>query len=150
MTLRIPPLFQLALAGCVGWFLSETFPLLSYVSRIVWIAGWVSIAAGIVVLLIAVGVFRQIQTTVNPITPEKTNGLVTTGLYGLSRNPMYVGMAAALTGAALLLQNYAALVSVPLFLLSITSLQILPEEKVLAEKFGDDFEHYRETTARWL
>jgi len=63
---------------------------------------------------------------------------------------MYVGMAAMLTGAVLLLQNYAALVSVPLFLLSITFLQILPEEKALAAKFGDDFEHYRATTARWV
>lgn len=55
-----------------------------------------------------------------------------------------------LTGAALLLQNYAALVSVPLFLLSITFLQILPEERALAAKFGDDFETYRESTARWI
>ena len=150
MTPRIPPLLQLALATAFGWLLSEALPMLSYDSWVVRTAGWALIAAGIVVSLTAVGAFRRTETTVNPITPEKTNALITTGLYKLSRNPMYVGMAAMLTGAALLLQNYAALVSVPLFLLSITFLQILPEERALAAKFGDDFETYRESTARWI
>ena len=150
MTLRIPPLFQLALLVGAGWSLSEVFPSLSYFSGVALMAGWSFIAAGLIITLIAVGLFRRTRTTVNPFTPQETNALVTTGIYKLSRNPMYVGMAAFLTGTALLLQNYAALVPVPLFFLSITFLQILPEERVLAEKFGEDFDDYRETTARWL
>ncbi len=150
MTLRIPPLVQLALATGVGWLLSETLPSLSYISRVTWFAGWAFITTGFIVSLIAVGVFHQTQTTVNPITPEKTNALVTSGLYKLSRNPMYVGMAAMLIGVAFLLQNYAALASVPLFLISITFLQILPEEKILAAKFRGEFEQYRENAPRWL
>ncbi len=150
MTLRIPPLFQLALLVGAGWSLSELFPSLSYFSWVVLIAGWGLVATGVIITLIAVGLFRRTRTTVNPISPEKTNALVTTGIYKLSRNPMYVGMAAVLFGVTLILQNYAALVSVPLFLFSITVFQILPEERALAAKFGDEFEHYRENTARWL
>jgi protein-S-isoprenylcysteine O-methyltransferase Ste14 len=83
MTCRIPPLLQLVLATGVGWFLSEAFPLLSHVSRLSWIVGWILVVTGLLVSLIAVGVFRRKQTTVNPIRPEHTNALVTTGLYAL-------------------------------------------------------------------
>lgn len=150
MTLRIPPLIQLALAACLGWILTEVFPALAYESSFVWAVGWCFVLGGIAVSLHAVTAFRRAQTTVNPVAPEKTKALVTTGLYKRSRNPMYVGMAAILIGIALLLQSYAALVSVPVLLLAITVLQIMPEEKVLAEKFGDDFDTYCKTARRWL
>jgi protein-S-isoprenylcysteine O-methyltransferase Ste14 len=36
--------------------------------------------------------FRRAKTTVNPLHPEKASALVTTGLYRITRNPMYVGL----------------------------------------------------------
>ena len=53
MTLRIPPLLQLALATGFGWLLSEAFPPLSYDSGLVRTASWALVAAGIVVSLTA-------------------------------------------------------------------------------------------------
>jgi protein-S-isoprenylcysteine O-methyltransferase Ste14 len=63
---------------------------------------------------------------------------------------MYVGMVLLLTGFALLLQNPAALMPPILFVLSVTYLQIIPEEHVLQAKFGQSFADYRLTTRRWL
>ena len=63
---------------------------------------------------------------------------------------MYVAMAAVLMGYTLLLLNLASLVSVPIFVISITSLQIRPEEQVLRAKFGEQFDAYQKSTARWI
>jgi len=52
---------------------------------------------------------------------------------------MYVGMALLLAGFAMLLQNLAALISPILFMLSVSYLQIIPEERVLKAKFGQSF-----------
>jgi protein-S-isoprenylcysteine O-methyltransferase Ste14 len=36
--------------------------------------------------------FRVARTTVNPLKPQSTTVLVTSGVYRITRNPMYVGM----------------------------------------------------------
>ena len=55
-----------------------------------------------------------------------------------------------LAGFALLLQNLAALISPILFMLSVSYLQIIPEERVLKAKFGQSFTAYCQATRRWL
>ena len=35
--------------------------------------------------------FLRAHTTINPLHPEKTETLVITGMYAISRNPMYCG-----------------------------------------------------------
>ena len=77
-------------------------------------------------------------------------GCLTTGLYRVTRNPMYLGMLLVLFGWAVFLSNLAALLIAPLFALYITRFQIIPEERVLAEKFGAAFMAYQSQVRRWL
>jgi protein-S-isoprenylcysteine O-methyltransferase Ste14 len=49
-------------------------------------------AVGLIVLLIAISAFIKLKTTINPLNPEAASSLVTTGIFRLSRNPMYVGL----------------------------------------------------------
>ena len=48
------------------------------------------------------------------------------------------------------LHHPAALISPALFVLSVTYLQILPEERTLEEKFGHSFKAYCKGTRRWF
>ena len=150
MSTKIPPLAQVFLCGILGWTATKGFPEFAFVSTASRLLGWSFVSIGSVVLLLSIRSFIIAKTTVNPISIEKVNELVTTGLYRYSRNPMYAGMASLLTGLALALQNPAALISPALFVLSVTYLQILPEERTLEEKFGHSFKAYCKGTRRWF
>ena len=104
------------------------------------------------VLFAAAGVwsFRKAQTTVNPTRPDASSSVVTTGVYRVSRNPMYVGILLVLTAWALFLSNALALVGLPLFILYMNRFQIGPEERTLSAKFGEAYQTYRERVRRWL
>jgi protein-S-isoprenylcysteine O-methyltransferase Ste14 len=94
--------------------------------------------------------FRKAQTTINPLKPEQASTLVKSGVFGFSRNPMYLGMSLVLFAWAISLMNVAALLLVPCFMLFIDRFQIQPEERALAAKFGAEFESYRRSVRRWI
>lgn len=148
--LYFPPLVQFVLYGLAGYIFAANAPALAYKSAALQWASIPAVAAGVLVLLLAVRSFGKANTTVNPIEPEKAEQLVTTGLYRFTRNPMYLGMLLVLLGGALALQNIAAFGGPILFAVSITLLQIIPEERVLEQKFGSAFTAYRQQTRRWL
>ncbi|NVD38861.1 isoprenylcysteine carboxylmethyltransferase family protein [Ensifer sp. HO-A22] len=82
--------------------------------------------------------------------PEKQDApLVTSGLYAFSRNPIYVGMVAALIGTVLAVPN---VVSVALALSAWISIsyQILMEEAHLARAFGEAYGAYCKSVRRWV
>ena len=94
--------------------------------------------------------FRRAKTTVNPITPEATTTMVTSGLYRFSRNPMYLGLLVVLIGWALFLSHPLAFAVLPLFVLYMNRFQIIPEEQILSAKFAHQFTAYKETVRRWV
>ncbi|MCX8507961.1 MAG: isoprenylcysteine carboxylmethyltransferase family protein, partial [Rhodobacteraceae bacterium] len=76
--------------------------------------------------------------------------LLTGGLFGLSRNPIYLGDALLLAGLSLGWGALLALPLVPLFMALISKRFILPEEARLAALFGQDYEDYKNHTRRWI
>jgi len=102
--------------------------------------------------LVAVGgkEFIKFNTTVNPINPENTTSLVTSGIYRISRNPMYLGFALVLAGLGAFLGNLSSLFVIAMFIWYITKYQIIPEENVLENKFGEGFREYKTKVRRWI
>lgn len=146
MELRIPPpIVFLCCAALIYFAPNFTEPTLIF--RI--LAVIIAISA-IAVDLLALLTFRQHNTTVSPLSPSKTNQLVTHSIYRFTRNPMYLGMAALLVAWALWLGNLLALLLVWGFISYITRFQILPEEHALLAKFGEGFKAYQNRTPRWL
>ena len=94
--------------------------------------------------------FRRSGTTVEPFRPEQASVLVTTGSNGVTRNPMYVGMAGILVAHAIWRRSWGALVPVAAFVAVIDRIQIEAEESALEERFGPAYEVYRATVPRWL
>lgn len=151
MTLRIPPVLILACFGVLAWLSSILIPSfgldLGVTGKVV---GTVCLVSGTAVLIMALSSFKRASTTVDPINPENAAVLVTTGIYQFTRNPMYLAFALQLTGLAIYSNNILALMMPAFFVFTLNKLQILPEEQVLRQKFGDQYERYCRRTGRWL
>lgn len=94
--------------------------------------------------------FRKAKTTANPLRPERASSLVTSGIYRLTRNPMYVGLVLVLVGYSAWLWWLPAVAGPIGFIGYITRFQVQPEERALGAKFGLEYEAYRQRVRRWL
>lgn len=110
--------------------------------------GLALVAAGILLGVSAIGLFRRSDTTPEPWT--STTAIVTTGVYRYTRNPMYLGMASIYAGLAIVADSPVALILLPVVLLVIQSQVIAREERYLAAKFGDAYLDYKRRVRRWL
>ncbi|MCC5856226.1 MAG: isoprenylcysteine carboxylmethyltransferase family protein [Idiomarina sp.] len=110
----------------------------------------VLLALGVLFCVSAVVSFRRAQTTVNPMHPEESSQLVTSGVFRLTRNPMYLGFCFILASWAMFLAVPPALLLVVLFALYLTRWQIMPEERALISTFGEDYLVYLTQVKRWL
>jgi len=94
--------------------------------------------------------FLRSKTTVNPIQPERASALVVSGVYQLSRNPMYLGLVLCLTGWTLLVGSPIFLPLVWLFMRLLDVVQIAPEENALRARFGASYDAYARQVNRWV
>ena len=76
--------------------------------------------------------------------------LVTTGIYGRTRNPMYLGGALMQTGWAILLGSLPVAGACAAFLLCLDRLGIPFEERLLVARHGAAYDEYRRRVPRWL
>ncbi len=150
MKLVIPPPILTLISAAVMWGLAKTAPSLSFVFPGQTLIAGLFPAVGLTVMIVAVGAFFRADTTVNPHHPDKASKLVISGLYRVTRNPMYLGMALVLIGWVLWLGNLLAVLALIGFVWFITVFQIKPEEAVLKQKFGDEFEAYMGRVRRWI
>lgn len=150
LELKIPPPIVALLVAASMWLARGYAPSLGLVIR------WRSALAialvifGVALALAGVLAFRKAKTTVNPTRPEATSTVVATGIYRLTRNPMYLGMLMVLFGWALFLANAISFLILPLFVLYMNLFQIRPEERVLSEHFGSEYASYMRSVRRWL
>jgi protein-S-isoprenylcysteine O-methyltransferase Ste14 len=105
---------------------------------------------GFAIVLAGVLTFWRAKTTVNPLTPEATTTMVTSGIYHFTRNPMYLGFFFVLVGWATHLSNVLAFALLPLFVWYMNRFQILPEERALGARFAHAFTAYKGSVRRWL
>jgi protein-S-isoprenylcysteine O-methyltransferase Ste14 len=83
-------------------------------------------------------------------TAREPSAVVTTGPFAFTRNPMYLGMVLCLLGWAVLLGSLVPFVVVPAFFALLHCRFVLREEPFMAERFGQEYESYRERARRWL
>lgn len=150
LELRIPPPIVGIVIGAGMWAVAYALPLVQ-MTKYARLAATAALAVvGAVVALGGVVSFRRARTTVNPLRPETSASLVTTGVYSFTRNPMYLGMALVLVAWAVFLSSAWSLFGPLLFALYITRFQIVPEERVLDKLFGAPFAEYKKRVRRWI
>jgi hypothetical protein len=113
-----------------------------------WALAAVLIAAAAALFAAALGRFRRAGTHVEPWRPS--TALVTDGVYGRTRNPIYLGMTLAFLALALAADSAIALLALVPLLLVIQFGVIAREERYLAVKFGDAYARYASSVRRWL
>jgi protein-S-isoprenylcysteine O-methyltransferase Ste14 len=90
----------------------------------------------------------QAKTSPNPHRPSTV--LVLSGNYRFTRNPMYIGLTLMFAGLLTFFEISWGLLFVPLVVWLITIWVIVPEEKYLEKKFGDEYLLYKSKVRRWI
>lgn len=132
------------------WVLSRLTPAATVAGLARVVAAAAIALAGAAVSLSGAMAFRRMKTTVNPFRPERASSLVTSGVYRMTRNPMYVGLLLVLVGWAVLLANLWSALGPVVFVAYITRFQIKPEERALSSLFGEEYASYKSRVRRWL
>ncbi|MGD9966020.1 MAG: isoprenylcysteine carboxylmethyltransferase family protein [Hyphomonadaceae bacterium] len=143
-----PPLWALlALAGTYGLSLApglNTLPILPARP-----AGLIIIICALLMLLGAVLQFRLAKTQLLPNSPTN-NALVTGGIFGITRNPMYLAMTLLCLGGALWFGRPVMLLA-PLVMFAVAHWAFIPfEEAKMRRQFGDAYNSYCRRVRRWI
>jgi protein-S-isoprenylcysteine O-methyltransferase Ste14 len=150
LELKVPPPLVAATVAVATWGISRVTPLLEVATAYrVWAAIAIA-AAGAFFSIGGVVAFRRAQTTVNPMKPESASSLVGSGVYRITRNPMYVKLLLVLVAWATFLAAPLALPCPLAFVLYIGRFQIAPEEFALTKLFGSEYAEYKAKVRRWL
>ena len=136
-------------AGYVPWMITRWQPRPPFLglAPLRWI-GAVLIVAGAVVLIECFARFAtKGRGTPAPVAP--TEYLVVSGFYRYVRNPMYVGVLAAIVGQALLFGSTPLLIYAAAAWAVVTAFVMAYEEPAMEGQFGDDYASYRANVRRW-
>jgi protein-S-isoprenylcysteine O-methyltransferase Ste14 len=150
LELKVPPDVIWILVAGLMWLVSTRTPKVDLPSLV---------RVGTTVVLTVIGIWfvvgarmslESADTTWRPLTPGQTTRLVSTGVYGLSRNPVYLGMLFVMLGLAIALSSPAALALSAVFVLYLNRFQIAPEERALSAVLGQEYLDYQARVRRWL
>lgn len=94
---------------------------------------------------------REFSQQGQPTDPGRaTSKIVSTGVFSLSRNPIYLGVACFVAGVGLTFNLPWALLLLAPSLVACHYVLIKPEERYLDAKFGQEYRAYSATVHRWL
>ena len=150
MELKIPPAVVTLFFGLLIYLLSIILPVgyFDFFGRKV--ALLALLLLGLLFGGVAVLQFRVKHTTINPSHPNAATNLITHGIYGYTRNPMYLGLLLILIAFLLYRQNAFNTITVALFVYYMNRFQIEPEERILETKFGKPYQLYLKQVRRWF
>jgi protein-S-isoprenylcysteine O-methyltransferase Ste14 len=150
LELKIPPVVGVFIFAALMGFTARHAPAFNW--RIPGRPGLSAFVAftGLAIGAAAAFLCRRARTTLDPTRPAAASALITSGVFGRSRNPIYVGMLLLLLAWALHIGNLLAFLFLPGFVLYMNRFQIIPEEKFLLSRFGDAFSAYQSRVRRWL
>jgi protein-S-isoprenylcysteine O-methyltransferase Ste14 len=144
-----PPLFYV-LIFLVAIFVQGKFPIDDsfFHTQIAKIAGIVFLAGSLFFIVSSLRKFFQSKNTLVLIKPASS--LQTNGVYGISRNPMYIGLGILYIGITCLAGNWWNIIFLPFLFLIIREYIVKKEEKYLERAFGEAYLNYKRKVRRWF
>jgi protein-S-isoprenylcysteine O-methyltransferase Ste14 len=145
-----PPFLFLACL-ILGFVLDYVLPLpgaLPWTALVCWTAGGGLIVLGVAIMAAGIRNFSRAATPVPSDQPVRA--LVTTGIHGWSRNPIYVGMFFLYAGIGLAARGpWILILALPLAI-TLRYGVVAREEAYLERRFGDAYRDYKARVRRWL
>ena len=143
----LPPVYLFASIVLMA-ALHELLPVARVLSDPWTLVGLIPMAAGVALPIAGARAFRRHQTTIKPF--QVSTSLVQDGVFGFSRNPIYIGLILIVIGLALLLGTLTPFAVCIAFAALLHYRFVLTEEKMLAERFGAEWQDYSTRVRRWL
>ena len=116
---------------------------------------WWGLAAGIVVLVIAVAIasaamaeMSRHRTTVEP--GRRPASLVTSGVFAWTRNPIYLAMLLVVLAIAMMTNGAWFVLAAVALCIALDRVVIRSEERMIGEAFGAEYDHYKRRVRRWV
>jgi len=110
--------------------------------------GLIPVVFGIWINISADQAFKRSKTTVKPF--KESNVLIQDGVFRFSRNPMYLGFTSILLGVSILLTSLSPYIISIVFAISMDLIFIRIEERMLGDKFGDEWKQYQSRVSKWI
>ncbi len=146
----IPPPLIYLLIFIASVFIQKRIPISEalFQTIIIKIAGVIFLVTALFFLLRSLRQFFLTKNTVILIKPATS--LQTTGIYAITRNPMYIGLSFVYLGITCLIGNWWNIILFPILFLIIQEFIIKREEKYLELEFGQQYAEYKRNVRRWL
>lgn len=144
----LPPVW-LASFALLAWGQAQYFSFgLSLAHPMTLLLAGLLVGAGLVLTLLAMMEFRRHQTT---IIPHQTPvALIQSGVFGKTRNPIYLADVLILAGLCFYLDAVPGLALVPVLVWVLERRFIVPEENRMRREFRAEYARYEQKVRRWL
>jgi protein-S-isoprenylcysteine O-methyltransferase Ste14 len=143
----LPPTYLLIAIVVMAAF-HFVLPITQVIPGLWRLIGLLPLAGGIGLNLMADRALHQANSTVKPF--EASTALITTGVFQISRHPMYLGFVLILIGLAVLLGSLTPYFVIPIFAILMDRIFIQIEERMLEEQFGQTWLVYKVRVKRWI
>jgi protein-S-isoprenylcysteine O-methyltransferase Ste14 len=111
--------------------------------------GLIVVVGALAILFGAIAQFRFANTQLTPNSPTN-NALVTGGIFGITRNPMYLAMTLFCLGGALWFGR-PVMLPAPVLMFAVANWVFIPfEEAKMRRQFGETFDAYCKRVRRWI
>jgi protein-S-isoprenylcysteine O-methyltransferase Ste14 len=145
--IALPPLIVLACL-LIGGAMQIAYPLALLPFWMASGAGGLLLLTSIVVALSAVREFKKCSTPIDVRRP--TTVIISSGIFRVSRNPLYLALVLLHAGIALLANSMWILMLLVPEVIALQIGVILREEAYLERRFGSDYTTYKARVRRWL
>lgn len=144
-----PPLFYVAIFF-LSILLQKVIPISNFIAGTVLanVLGFLFIALWLGLMVSSLQKFIISKNTL--ITIKPASALQTTGIYSITRNPMYLSLIMLYTGIAMFRGNWYTLLLLPLLAAIVQLYIIKKEENYLERAFGEQYRAYKSGVRRWI
>ncbi|WP_447965142.1 methyltransferase family protein [Nitrospira sp. Ecomares 2.1] len=145
---KVPPPLIILVVLLLAYALDYVVPLRIPQSSVLDFAGYALVGISLLLIVITSRSFRRLNIHIEPWKP--TTKIITTGFFGISRNPIYLALCAMCIGVGMILHSWWVLFGAIPAALLLYHFVIAREEAYLEQKFGEAYVQYKARVRRWL